>query len=263
MFNNKDENIYSHGAWLGGFFEIAGMVSLQQGTTKRMTLTGIREHTYVYPVITYADDNPRNIKALQENFGGEGRLRNRSKKSWEYKAQKRLAFQLGEAMYTYAPSRQEILLAFQNIQTTESLEEKLQIRQETRQRQRQKVTSEAYFPFVQNPEFIAGVLDARGMLGHNENYGSNAEDPDASYVYPKINICSTNRPLLEAIKRTYGGHDTTLFYAGDQTEIDGEQTIITKDSVRWEVNLKDTQNLVGEVSPYLLLKREEFHRALN
>lgn len=215
------------GAFLGGMFEISGNMTLESGFLNK-TLAGgqVVEYFYTRPVVSYNDTRSGKIERLIEVFGGASLKDNKSNSfMWFVKSKK--AVELATQMSPYAPSRTRMITAFQEWLNSDDMAEKLQIADVARRGATQTnagMTQDNYSALVRNPEFMAGVVDARGALDIREG--------NPRYLI----ITSMNGALLEAIKAAYSGGITEA----------------TPKSKALAISRHPAASLMSKVAPHLL-----------
>src|SRR5258708_18534643 len=118
-----------------------------------------------------------------------------------------------------------------------------------------------YLPLIQNPAFLAGVIDNRGTIMRGKGKNS---------VYPVIKVYSRNKPLLLALENKYKG----MFWIDSEkgTEIAaGVKTFTTQaDSYAWKVDFEQARKLLRFCKDFLVIElfegwnispSEEIHKA--
>ncbi|MBU1322698.1 hypothetical protein KKE48_04615 [Patescibacteria group bacterium] len=204
--------------WLGGLFEVGGFLGFVMRFSRR-------KGTYyekAYPIMTIGENHLDKLNKLHRLLGGNFHSREQGNNSIVWYLQGIQAVWLAQHMEQYAPSRQETVLAFSNWENAESMEERVEIARLAREQEEAEVlTFKDYLPLVKNPGFFAGVLDSRGTI------------PAFTGDYPRLQVKSTNRPLLEALQFVYGGSCEQYLDKGEVRVIKGVECVLKKDSFRW------------------------------
>lgn len=237
------------GAWLGGLFEAGGSIIL----VNEAKLQSGHFYNYSAPQIAIEDDNEIRMVRLQRILGGKVTRRNEERYRWIQTGQR--AINIGLAMEGFAPSRQEILAAFNNWEQAESVEEKVAIAQSCKGKSHNPVTVDDYMGLVKIPAFAAGVIDARGDMTFLELLPKNDPAPSFGWVYPMLQVSTRNTPLLTALKHEYGGYFTQRGVKGKEIIINKILYALKKDLFTWTVAKRDDlANIVRIVTPHLKLR---------
>lgn len=226
--------VYQAPFWLAGAFEIGGGIWFQIRNSSG-TIT---------PHLSIGDNDQQRMQTLKGLCGGS--VYRGGTGSWYWRASGYRAAFLAEIMEGKAPSRNEVLLAFQNWQSSTNEERKI-ITEEIKDKERIPVTPSDYALLVKNPEFVAGVIDARAIVGSMT--GKNR------FKYDYLQVASTNGALLEALNQEYGGYQVEKYIAqGDTVKISTRSTIAKQDSYKWTVFHRKWRELVQTVGPNLKLR---------
>lgn len=229
-------------AWLAGIFEVAGSLCFVKNT-KILTNGEIQEYTYPLMALT---DEKHVIEQLPHLIGGNVRRYVRSQTSyvWDLKGSK--AVDLAQTMERYAPSRQEIITAFTNWERGESPEEKSEIAGDQQRRGLNLSIQETdYIDLIQNPNFVAGVVDARSHSYSLQNRGGGIT---------RMQVLSKNGSLLGALHGHHGGSLAKSYSRGESRNIFGRECIIKHDSFSWTIEGDNLQELSSFVQAYLYLR---------
>jgi len=228
--------------FLGGLFSAGGMMTLKVETgVKRNILKSTGEerlypYTRVIPIITYSDNRSNKIERLKKIFGGKTVPHSsRNSRRWYLKDYK--AVNLAALMQDFLPSRSQATEAFQEWAETKDNQVRMAIAHQLNESTQGKsvtVPKEIYKDLIENPLFLAGVFESRGLIHsrQGENKG----------IFIVIN--SENQGLLEAITDKYGGGIT------DVTEISRTLTI----------GREATGEVFKIITPYLLSPLLEYQK---
>ena len=227
--------------FLGGLFSAGGRVNLDivNEVSKKVLKSGetrLYHKTVVHPVMMYNDSRESKIERLKEVFGG-GTFGEKSSHTFRWYQHKKEAAKLAALMKNLCPSRLEAIIALQNWANTEDPEGQLVIARELREQTGGKPTpvpEEAYMPLVNNPSFMAGVFESRGLL-----YRVKHENPTEG---DSIAIASSNESLLNAIKNRWGGHIQRT---------NEKDRLIT-------ISRTGTRTFLQAITPYLLSSLSEY-----
>ncbi len=178
-------------AFLGGIFATGGRISFTiENQTK--TVGGVeRTYKYAYPFISFGDENLIKIAKLKEIFGGRTKPNGKNPVTWYLKSED--AVDLAMVIRDFCPNRGEIITAFENWENADT-EEKLRLARDFREKE--EANFESYRELVRNPQFLAGVLTARGGLSNALRRGA----PRGTVLF----FSSTNEQLVKALKKEYG-----------------------------------------------------------
>jgi len=203
IFTPKEAQPINHSIWLSGLFEIGGSMFLEIQKRKSKSKKNPEVvHTYTRPVISIVDNHPEICQFPKILGYGSTRPYRRGKKShrWSLKGPK--VVDLTTNMKPTSPLRQETIIAFENWGTA-TTEERLEIARELKQTSPPLLKLDDYTDLVQKPQFLAGVLDGRGMLIPQEHYN---KEKGYGVIHPRLRISSLNKPLLLAIQNLYQGY---------------------------------------------------------
>lgn len=237
---------FKHPLWLSGFLEIgSGMFFERRMVKKRGRVT-----PYVFPVISVGDHEQERLEGMKKIIGGRIKHSHRSR-NIQLLAQGDQASWLAYAVRPYALSRRTIIDAFLAWSSADMTEDRVVIAEQFRGR---RIISAAdaydYNNLVTIPEFVGGVIDARGSVNHKEAVNSNSQ---VSWIHDVVNFVSINRPLLEALQFQFGGRVTNVHEAGDRVVIRGESIVLKNDSVRWTIGTELMNELIVWTKPLLPL----------
>lgn len=195
-----------HRPWLGGVFEIGGSVFFH--ILRKSYGAGI----YCYPSLHYRDDKEARVSTITSSFRELldpsvklGYTKVKGKDHWRFQTTGSHVPPLVRSFAEYMPSRAIMVNAFQEWEQVD-MARRAEIGQSMSGRTRSDVTVEQYRALLQNPNFLAGVIDCRGgWLPHP------SEERD--YISPLWIITSTNKSLLDALQIEFGGNVHPAVYA--------------------------------------------------
>lgn len=189
--------------FLGGIFSAGGSFTLrvENGIKRsRSKSTGeVRSYlfTRVIPLITYSDNRGSKIERFENIFGGKT-ISHASKDSYRWYLKDHEAVKLAFLMKDFLPSRSQAIEAFQKWSETKDPTIRLAIAQQLRESTKGKpanLPKERYRDLIEDPQFLAGVFESRGLIYHRKG----------EHTGNHIAINSENEGLLEAIREKYGG----------------------------------------------------------
>jgi len=226
---------------LAGMFEIAGGLRF----IRRRVGKGKKEHRVASPIMRISDNNVQGIDRLQQLLGGRTELANEESKAWIIERSN--AAELAIAMKPFAPSRRTIISAIKQWADFDELpEERIKIADSVAGKYRDKVTAKNYAQLVKNPNFVAGVFDARGSIS------TTARD---NIINLRIVIASQNKALLEALKSHYGfGFVTLAESAGTKKTIKGQPVTRKTDTWQWIIDNEGSNELLNKIGKYIRLR---------
>lgn len=170
--------------WLGAVFEVGGGMGFM-----------ISRKRYAYPYIQYHDTDRARVQHIFSSLGGEPHLLHPKLNSWKFRISNEKVPSIVEEIKPFASSRQKMIAAFEQWESV-SVRERMEIAQQHRARDRVNVAVEEYVRLLTNPNFLAGVIDARGIW-------SPSKTRDKSH--PRLLVVTRNKPLLNALQSLYGG----------------------------------------------------------
>lgn len=221
--------------FLSGFFEVGGYMKMEVSLIKRVLKSKkVIYITSITPIIGYSDSNKKKLIYLRSLFGG-GVHKEKNKNSWRWYLKSRKLSPLIDNLRVYAPSWETFIKEFDNWSITEDIETKLEIAERvkeiSRPQPRDHVSIEYYKRLIENPKFLAGVYESRGVLYKNIR-------PDSPLDIPLLAIHSQSLNLLYAIKNKYGG---------------GISNILKKksNSLTYTLGKHQSQKFLKEIEPYL------------
>jgi len=180
-------------AFLGGIFAAGGRMAFNFKNQTKSHAGIERKYSYAYPVITFADANSKKIDKLKEMFGGRVKVKHKDEKSFTWYLQSGNTVEFARALLGFCPNREEMIMAFENWENV-NVEEQLRVAKDFKNTEVPK--AEDYKNLVRNPQFLAGVLTARGGLSNAFRRGS----PRETVLF----FSSTNKQLAMALKQEYG-----------------------------------------------------------
>ena len=195
VFQNR---IDRYGAYLGGAFEAGGWM----GAFLHGTVVKGKKYSYGNLGISLNDSEEETMIAFQSIVGGKI-YKEKGDNSWALKVSSRGIPLIASAIENYAPSRSEFIalaLLWDEMTIEERIEAVTEFKDSIGPGGRVKVDVTQYQNLVRLPEFLAGVVDARGKPAVTQRHGVRENTQD-----PSIRIGSPNRALLEAIQIEYGG----------------------------------------------------------
>lgn len=246
--NLVNQEAESRAYWLGGFFEVGGSIGVDLAKDRRSG----SKIPYAAPFMKFSDNSEERADTFIETFGGN---KYRYRNSWMVFMHGFKAVSLTNTLSSFAPSRRELADVFKRWKYL-SAEERYQhakVLKGYRRRKISEMTKDDYIELIGNPEFVAGVVDNRGILRIPKNRLS-----------PIIRVPSMNVPLLEALKIQYGG---TLRFDDGRKEarsifFRGLEPNRVPPSRYWEMYERDTVELITSIKPHLLLRNREVERLL-
>ncbi len=228
----------STAAWFAGALEVGAIaqIAVAQYTDKRGIL-----RTKTQPSV---DIYLRHYPALQKLHGAYGGM---LKPRYWAKGGK-VAAEVVASTLPFAVARREYALAMQNWLNAEDVEEQIRIARSIQGLEWQKMGQpEKYAQLVENPAFIAGILDKRGSLYMT---------PARNYQTLDIYVGTKNLAILQALQAKYGGAEPRIQDpAGSVSKHLDFETL--EDSYGWGITGIAAINLVRFSQPYLLVPPPE------
>lgn len=229
----------SQSKWLGGVFEAGGSLYFDIQTKKRG-----KPFIYSSPNLSFSDNNHQKVSLFKQMVGGGQVYTKRG--SSELRIGGRfvdLAVEIAHQMAPYAPMRQKDIAAFELWGEIDDKSEKLLVALESRKIERVYPSIDEYAELVKMPEFMAGVIDARGLT-----YPKNQLLVDADRISYGLKISDQNKPLLDAIEGEYGGSVQLELAQGQEKQ----GVIIARDTYVLYIVSAEADPLVESARPYLL-----------
>ena len=240
-----EQNAQKIAPWLGGYFEVGGIMAFNLDRDAR------RGKTYAYPFIVTGDENTKVALTFKGMFEGSV---TRHYNSLNWRASGMRAYIIASTFAAYAPSRKEFMEALTNWANSD-LEERVQIAKEMKGYNRFEAASvENYESLTSNPDFLAGVIDNRGTILLTEG---------RTKLYPRLDVNSSNRPLLDNLVRHYGGRIIVADQAGDSRMILGRTTKLTRDSIYWRPTSASAIEIFDLIMPHLKFKGDRVREVLS
>ena len=201
-----------------GYFEAGGSLGF---STHRFSKKG-KTYIYAYPFIQTTDQDHSVALTFKEMFGGTASSHIHDSLQW--RADRMRAYVIASAFTTFAPSRREFMDALSSWINADA-EERIQIAEQIKGRDRVgTVTESIYDPLVIKPEFLAGAIDSRGTILSQQN-------SEKKQRYARLNVNSSNRPLLDRMRQYYGGYIAVTARAEDEQLILGHTSQMKRDKV--------------------------------
>lgn len=219
--------------WFAGVLEVGG--------TAVIAAHG-KAHPSAYPSIVLQDTKPELINWLRERFNTSPNSKD-SAKIWRIGGYRAGAILLD--IEPYVSSRRELVLAAENWWEADS-GERIRIAQEMKGFDRYSEGSvDEYLKLLSRPAFAAGVLDYKGLIyRHN----------DGQYIYPRVDVYSSNLALIQALEQKFAGTHRTRVEAGSFRNIGDRIVEEKRDSIQWTVSNRQARELIASVNPYLVVK---------
>lgn len=230
----------SRRAWLGGVFEAGGGIycSVQK-----------RNNT-VIPHVEISDSDRTVPERLYREFGGSFRPRLPNSFLWIISGHE--ASRIAMSMNFFAPSRREVIDLIGKLEQNRNPGERVAMVREFRER---KVAgfnqAKDYSELLEIPEFVAGVIDARGAV-----YSS---FPTVNHQ-SQLRLHTSNESLIDALIKKFGGEKTLHSSKGSIVSIDKRYTA-KRDGLYWSLGMGKTALLYRFVSQHLLGGRIKGYRA--
>jgi hypothetical protein len=238
----KGRNIELSRFWqarLGGTFEAGGGCYYSIDNTRRRVIAHV----------DLSDTDPELSRRLRVEFGG---LITREGKTNRWVLSGLDAASFIAAISSFIPSRKKIVALAKEAEQTIDFEEQVAMINRFREEGAKKrdVSVEDYMPLLEIPEFVAGVMDARGVL--RTCIPQNTPET-------RLHVLTANESLLKALEARFGGGIYTYHNEGEETEIKGKKYILTRDSKVWILGEKETIDLCRWIAPYLTADKIKKH----
>ncbi len=241
-------------AWLAGIFEVGGAIYFEIRSTRKES--GV--YTYSYPFLKLTDKDPNKMQRFQRIVGGRVNVNKRTGSSNWYIMGKS-AVDLTTNMSSHAPSRRAIIEAFENWEVADKVE-RIGIAQEMMTHNRIDIVEQGdYEDLVRDPDFLAGVIDSRGSIYMCELVNASKNPLRRGlygWVFPKLNIHSTNIFLLEALKNEYGGYVGVAYRRGEEVKKFNREYVSENTSAQWQAGHKTCKELAQMVGGRVALLLE-------
>ena len=168
--------------WVGGMMEIGTGL----GYVKQLK----KEGPYTYPYIHLTDDDELKAIRLRKLFGGT-KTGSKTKGSYEWKLTGERTAKLVIPALSYAPSRAHMISSIEEWFTSDKDTRQI-IAEGMRAADRTPVKPKDYASLVNMPEFVAGVIDGRGIFHWDFPWGG-----------LRLTIHSKNVALLTALSEKF------------------------------------------------------------
>lgn len=176
------EEVRSHAAWLGGFFEIGSTLLIEMKGSGRWRYPGLYMRVF--------DNAESKINRFRALFGG---AKHQKGNSWELSFGIAQASVLGASLAPFAPSKSDVAKVIGEWEHLTAKEREMQKIFLDELEQNKSIKPEDYQELVKNPDFVAGVLENRAILFTRENRR------------PFMRVYSQNLPLLMVLRTEFGG----------------------------------------------------------
>jgi hypothetical protein len=233
-------------AWLGGFFDIGGSAWINRQVAPRVHSQYV---SYLFG-LNYSENDKQIVDSLSKYLGGNVYERT-GVHSFDWRLFGKKALVLGTLMEDYSPSRQWAIDIMQSINASTDAEEKEEFYRQYRKREGKAENTDIYKDLVNNPQFLAGVLDARARIS------------DYSYSGPRLELYSSNRPLISAIEQKYKGSMIVLDKAGTTEMVKDVEYPVKKDRFEWQARTHTIEELYRDTEKFLVLRKKEFRDILS
>jgi hypothetical protein len=241
----NEEDIILKRRWLAGIFEAGGSMGISAHSLKRYGK--ISRFSGLFSEIKNSDW--KEISEFHHVVGGR-EPKPKDDITWRWRTGATGSLQIGAAIYPFAPSRREIIKAFDEwaLVTTP---DKLEIAKRMKGNNRFKnVSATDYLDLVEDPEFLAGVIDMRGSP---HTYLNSAEG--SLTLFPRITVCA-KRPLLEALKEVYGGYIIVRSPNDSPRNIKEASFIAQGERLAWHTSPVPTRKIVQITHPHIVMTKE-------
>lgn len=231
-------SVAEHPEWLGGVFEVGGFLSFLVTTDRHGTSYGL-------PVMGMGDKELVVVENLAQFAGGSVRSKTKPTKQWQATGAR--AAWLGAIMEPYAPSWGDVISAFEVHTGLDGREQKVDLaRRFIGKENRVEVPLAVYNGLVQSPEFVGGVVDARGSFSFQGHADRNPS--------PRLSVNTTNLSLLESLQNNLGG-SLNVKQKTAETTIAGNPARQLKDSGAWTADGETFRAVMNLVAPHLYLRQ--------
>lgn len=243
--HRKEESVeiipMSKCAWLGGVFEAAG---------GEMYCSVQKRNNTVIPHVGMSDSDQTVPERLYRDFGGSFRCISPNSFLWIISGHE--ASRIAMSMALFAPSRREVIDLIEKLDQNRNPGERVAMVREFRER---KVAgfnqAKDYSRLLRLPEFVAGVIDARGAVCSSFSTVNHQ---------PQLRLHTSNESLIDALIKKFGGEKTLHSSKGSIVSIDGMYTA-KRDGLCWSLGMEETAPLYRFVSQHLLGGRIKGYKA--
>ena len=216
-------------AWFAGVLEVAATATIGISHEKQRD-GSIKVRTK--PLLDISC-SPALIDRLQGIYGGQNR-------GAAWRKSGRAAAEIVASIQPFAVGRKQHSGAMQTWLTSGYTSEQLDIARSI-QETRWQDTADAseYEHLLDNPAFLAGVIDNRGMVFRKTN-GTLG-----------LNIYSKNKALLLAMERKYGGKTVVNDEGGKEVRIGDVEFETVTDSEAWMLTCGRAREVIASAAPYV------------
>lgn len=240
--HRKKESIeipLSRRAWLGGVFEAGGGIYCSI----------YKRNNTVIPHVEMSDSDPKVPERLYREFGGSFKPRLPNSFLWIISGHE--ASRIAMSMNLFAPSRREVIDLIGKLEQNRNPRERVAMVREFREKEASDFETEDYSRLLEIPEFVAGVIDARGAV-----YSS---FPTVNHQ-SQLRLHTSNESLIDALIKKFGGEKTLHSSKGSIVSIDKRYTA-KRDGLYWSLGMGKTALLYRFVSQHLLGGRIKGYKA--
>ena len=222
-------------AWLGGAFEVGGGIHYD---IRRKTKTSKQ---YPSLCLQLTDSEPIISDKLYEIFSGYTRINYVDGNSFRWILTGHKAVPVATSMALFTPSRREMIDLIEEVEQVKAIDGKINAIKQFRGSHlegRNPVTPEDYLDLLENPEWVAGAIDLRGVIDSNRG--------------PRLRVHTSNVPLIDAFVEIFDGERKIWTEAGTEVEILNRNYTLKRDRAAWELRGSAVKDFCAYVTPYLL-----------
>jgi hypothetical protein len=236
---HQERALAQHALWLAGLFEAGGSMgySIYRGPGAQQHASNARAS------IGFQDREEERIRPLLRFGGTLQRAGETASSAWQWKLSGRQAIRLATAIAPSTPSRRpfmQIALRWEAMTIDERVQAIEAFQADWQGRWKHQLADPSAFDYtclVQQPAFVAGVIDHRGSL----LVDFTQERPQPLPI-PVLVVSTPNRSLLAALQQQYGGR-----IAISRCQASGE-------NVHWSLKGTPARHLYELIKPELLLR---------
>ena len=236
------DNLTRYAPFFGGMYEVGGGMRIVTEHQKRTNKGRVYEYDYAIPYLTFGDGAREKVEWLKIALETGVIIEHGNSFDWRLKSTNAI---LGvQSFRPFTPSRQPHAEIFQRWAKLDPYS-RLQLVDDFSKiatESKHNVTPESYEELIRDPLFLAGVFWARAF--HFTQRSTTEAQP--------LKINSLNRPLLQAIKATYGGFvDTEHRYKEKERLVIDKAWLPGQVPSLIEIGSRDSARILSIIEPVL------------
>lgn len=195
--------------WISAIFETRGTLGFKFSEWPNKPIR-------VSPKMSVSDNNPE-FPRIKDILQGGTVISRKEDDSLMWQTSGSFAASLIPFIGATMPSRRQAIQLFQILESMTDINERLTFATQHKYRigERAPVNVEDYFFMIQDPDFLAGILDIATTF-HNSTTVDKRRTTGYTYTQPILSLHTPNVSILEAFYNLYRGHWGSEYYKGKE-----------------------------------------------